>query len=79
MIMNIWAKISKFVVVLLLGIIAGIVATIKWIAPPGEDITIGKIKVKGKGNNQDTTIEIERTKTNKEKRKERREARRKPV
>lgn len=72
--MNIWAKISKFVVVLLLGIIAGIIAAIKWIAPPGDDIVFGKIKVKGKGNKQDTVIEIEK-KTNKQLRKEKRKNR----
>lgn len=69
------AKIYKVITLILAGIVAGIVATIKWIAPPGEDISFGKIKVKGRGNKMDTEILIDNT--HKSRQQARREARRK--
>ena len=59
---------------ILVGIVAGLVLAIKFVAPPGDEIKIGKIKVKGKGNTAETNISIdnEPKKTRKEKREEKR-------
>lgn len=71
-------KIYQYITLILAGIVAGIIATIKWIAPPGQDITFGKIKVKGRGNKMDTEVTIDNeTKSRQQLRKERRDARRK--
>lgn len=43
-------NIYKNLLILLIGVIMGIIITIKWIAPPSDDINIGKIKIKGDKN-----------------------------
>jgi len=63
---------------ILVGIVAGLVLAIKFVAPPGDDIKIGKIKVKGKGNQASTTIDVDNEPTKREKRKAEREAKKKP-
>ena len=77
------AKIYRAFTFICIGIITGLVAAIK-IIPQGDEIKIGKIKVKGKGNRAETSITLEDTpKTRKDKRKDkrkdRREIRNKPV
>ncbi len=56
---KILASVYRAVTYILVGIVAGIVFTIKFIAPPGDDIKIGKIKVRGKGNSAETTIDVD--------------------
>ncbi len=68
------SKIYRAFTYILVGIVAGIVFCIKYIAPPGDEIKIGKIKVKGRGNTANTTVILEDDgpkKTRKEKRAER--------
>ena len=70
---KILAGFYRFLTFFLAGLAAGIVFCIKYIAPPGDEIKIGKIKVKGKGNTAETNISVdnEPKKTRKEKREER--------
>ena len=60
---------------ILTGIIAGLVLAIK-LLPLGDEIKIGKIKVKGKGNKAETVITVD-NKTRKEKREEKRKNKKK--
>lgn len=69
------AKVYRAFTLIFLGIIAGLVAAIK-IIPQGDEIKIGKIKVKGKGNTMDTSVVLEDTpKSRKEKREEKKRKR----
>jgi len=52
-----------------LGIAFGIFITIKYIAPPSEDIHIGKIKIKGKGNTMTDVVDVKKNKADEEKKK----------
>ena len=69
-------KVYEIVTFVLAGIIAGMIITIKWIAPPGQDITIGKIKVKGRNNTQSTVVEVDNVPSKREQRRQKRELRR---
>jgi len=61
--MNIWGKIWKGVSFVLVGFILGLVATIKFIAPPGDDFEVkfGKVKIKVRGKNNQVTDAVDMT------------------
>lgn len=42
----------------LFGVTIGIFVTVKYISPPSQDITIGKIKIKGQNNTTDGMVRI---------------------
>lgn len=69
-------KVYEIATFILAGIIAGMIIAIRWVAPPGQDITVGKIKVKGRNNTQSTVVEVNNTPSKRETRRQRREARR---
>lgn len=53
------AVIYQYGFFVLIGIVIGVWITIKWIAPPDDDIHIGKIKIKGRGHNVSDIVDVE--------------------
>jgi hypothetical protein len=84
--MNIWGKIWKVISFVLAGFILGMIAAIKFIAPPGEDIEVNfdKVKFVIRGKNNQVTdgldvtpiVNITKEKSKRQKKKEEREKKR---
>lgn len=51
-------SIWRMVAMILLGFSIGIFVTIKYIAPPSQDIKVGKITIKGRGNTVTDAVDI---------------------
>jgi len=48
----------RMLTLILIGFSIGVFVTVKYISPPSQDITIGKIKIKGTNNSTDGMVHI---------------------